>query len=87
MQSIIEEIFYGKRGQADKIEPGEEYHKLGEQSLEIYNKFYSTLTPEQKKLCDDIYSIDAAREVEDVRAHYIEGFKIGFLIAVECLTK
>lgn len=87
MHSIIEEIFYGKRGQADNIEMGEEYTKLGAEGMEIYNKFYPTLTPEQKKQFDDMFWADAGQEAECVRAHYIEGFKVGFLIAVECFTK
>lgn len=87
MQSIIEEIFYGRRGQSENIELGEEYHKLGGEGLEIYNKFYPTLTEEQKKMFDDIFWTEAGQEAENVRIHYVEGFKIGFLIAVECFTK
>lgn len=87
MQSIIEEIFYGNRGQAEHIEYGKEYEKLCEQGLEIYNKFYPTLTAEQKKQFDDILNAEAGQAAEGELAFYTEGFKIGFLIAVECFAK
>ena len=87
MHSIIEEIFYGNRGQTENLDLGEEYKRLGKESKIIYDKFYPTLTPEQKKLFDDMLWVDAGKEAECVRANYVEGFKIGFLIAVECFTK
>lgn len=87
MQSIIEDLFYGRRGLADNVDFGKEYERLGAEGLEIYNKLYPTLTPEQKKQLDDIFWSDAGQESEAVRVNYIEGFKVGFLIAVECFTK
>lgn len=87
MQSIIEEILYGNRGQIENLDYGKEYDRLSEEGLKIYDKFYPTLTKKQKKQFDNIFNVEAGQAAEAERAVYIEGFKIGFLIAVECFTK
>ena len=87
MQSIIEEIFYGNRGRTEDLDYGEEYAKLNDECAEIYGKLSSTFSEEQKKLFDDLTWAESGQQAECERANYVEGFKIGFLIAVECLTK
>lgn len=87
MQSIIEEILNGNCGQAEKMDYGEEYKRLCNKGLEIYNKFYPTLTNEQKKQFDEIYEAESGQSAEAELVFYTKGFKTGFLIAVECFMK
>lgn len=87
MYSIIEEIYYGKRGNLDNIDFGEAYKKALSESTVISEKLERGLSEREKKLLNKLIGTDAEQEEEAVKAVYIEGFKIGFNIAVECLTK
>lgn len=87
MQSIIEEIYFGNRGQSENIKFGEDYKKSAAESLEIFNKMYPTFTDGQKKLFDALQRSDGEQSAISECANFVEGFKVGFLIAVECFTK
>lgn len=87
MKSILEEIYYGNRGSSENLEFGEAYHKALSEGCEIYEKLEKSLNKRQKKLLVKLFWSDSEQEAEAVKAVYIEGFKIGFRIAVECLTE
>lgn len=87
MKSILEEIYYGNRGNAESLEFGDAYRKALTEGCEIYEKLEKGLNKKQKKLLSKLFWSDSEQEAEAVKAVYIEGFKIGFNIAVECLTK
>lgn len=86
MKSIIEEIFYGNKNHYEKIDYGEDYSKITSKYLKLCDTFCRGLTEEQKSMFNELTTLDLEGDVEAVRAHYIEGFKMGFLIAVECLS-
>ncbi len=87
MKSTIEEIFFGKRGNYEKIELGEEYWRLVSDNSELCKAFEKSLTDNQKKQFNEIIENSGGMEAEAARAHYTEGFKIGLLVAVESFTK
>lgn len=87
MKSIIEDIYYGNRGGAEDIDFGKVYFDAQSKACTLYEKMEKGLNEKKKKLLSKIFWADVEQEAEAVKAAYIEGFKIGFNIAVECLTK
>lgn len=87
MQSIIEDIYYGKRGNAEAVKMNEKYWEVSNAVAEMSKEFMKTLNEEQKKKFIELSWVVPGTEAENALSHYIEGFKIGFNIAVECLTK
>lgn len=87
MQSILEEIYYGNRGSAENIKFGKDYFDAQSRGADIWEKLEKGLNKRQKKILTKMYWSECEQEAEAVKAAYMEGFKIGFNIAVECLTK
>ncbi len=87
MKLIFEKIYYGNSGNAESLEFGDAYRKALTEGCEIYKKSEKGLNKKQKNLLSKLFWSDSEPEAEAVKAVYIEGFKIGFNIAVECLTK
>ena len=85
MKSAIKEIYNNESGYYELIKPGEEYWKKHAEYCEIYEKILEGSTEQQKKLLDELYMQGAGLESEMGETHFIEGFKLGFRFAVECL--
>lgn len=85
MKSIIEEIFYGKRANCEDIDFGKAYWKAHSKGCNCFEKLEEALNEEQKELLDALTWATGEQESEAILTFYKEGFKIGFLIAVECL--
>ena len=86
MKSIIEDIYYGKRGFVETIKPSEEYWKVHEEFGKIYDKLESQLTDEQKKTLDELYLSIGGLGAEQGLTNFKEGFKLGLLVAIEAFT-
>ena len=82
MKSVIEKIYKGETSYQD-IAVTEEWKRLAEKSLKIYERFYPSLTEEQKKQYDELYYYESGQEAEVARRFYEEGFKLGFMLAME----
>lgn len=87
MKSIIEEIFYGNRGNIESINFGEDYQNAHTKECELFEKMENVLNEKQKKMLNKIFWARCGTEAEAVKAAYTEGFKLGLSIAAECLTK
>ncbi|MDE7087784.1 MAG: hypothetical protein K2O67_06295 [Clostridia bacterium] len=87
MKSILEEIYFGNRGQFDNIDFGKAYFEAQAKYCKLFDKLEKRLNVKQKKLLNNLYWAGGEQEGEAALASYKEGFKIGFLIAVECFTK
>ena len=83
--SAIREMFYGRRGDGQLIQPNEEYHK------EI-DKIVTAMETLKEKLKDDKEGLElleilcwasSAAESAAVEQHYREGFSFGFLMGME----
>lgn len=87
MQSVIDEMFFGKRGYQNVIKDDDEYEKALKEVCELTEKINKGLNERQRKelmqLSDALGKLDA----EISLIHYREGFKAGLLIAVECFTE
>lgn len=83
MKSILEEIYYCKRGNSEVIEASEEYWKVHKKYEEIYEKLEEGLNDKQKKLLDELFVQGGGLEGEMALSHFKEGFKLGLLVAVE----
>lgn len=87
MNSIIEKLFYCNFKNLNTIECDEEYNETRAESINLSNCFIDGLTEKQKEIFEKICELDYACEALSVKQHYIEGFKLGFLIASECLKE
>lgn len=85
MKSIIEDIYYGKRGFVETIKASKEYWKVHEEFGKIYEKLESQLTDEQKNILNELYLAMGGLESEQCITNFKEGVKIGLLIAIEAL--
>ncbi len=83
MKSILEEIYYGEKGFYEKIKPSEGYLKVHKEYCQIHDKLEEGLNDEQKKILDDLFIATCGLEDKIACTHFIEGFKIGLLVAVE----
>lgn len=82
MKSAIEKIYYGET-HYENIPVTEEWKRLAAESLKVYEKFYPSLTEEQKKQFDELFDYESEQEGEIARRFYEEGFKLGFMLAME----
>ncbi|MDE5765705.1 MAG: hypothetical protein K2I17_00890 [Clostridia bacterium] len=85
MVSIIKELFFGERGQHENIITGKRYKKLCEELFEVCKELSKDFNEKQKELFEMICNMQAEIEGEAVFQNYREGFKIGLLLALECL--
>lgn len=83
MKSIIEEIYFGKRGNAEGMKPSEEYWKAHDEVSRKYEDLEKQLTEEQKKQFQELYLIMGGLESEHGISQFKEGFKVGLLVAIE----
>ena len=84
-RSIIREIFNGNRGSREIMEMTNEQRELMSKVAESYSKLIKRLDPRQQKLHKEF--IDAREEAfcDESDSIFIEGFKIGLLIGIECM--
>ena len=86
MQSILEEIYYGNRGNAESIDLGKAYRKAQSKGCDLFEKMEKGLSEKKKKLLTKLFWSGAEQEAEAIKSAYKEGFKIGLLLAFECLA-
>ena len=87
MQSVIDEMFFGKRGYANVIKGDGGYKKaLAEVSL-LTEKILQELNEKQRKDLGELSDAYCNLDAEVALIHYREGFKTGLLLAAECFTE
>ena len=82
MKSAIEKIY---RGETDSQNFGvtDEWKKLADKGMKIYEKFYAGLTEEQKHQYEEIFFYESGQEAEVALQCYEEGFKLGLQLGAE----
>jgi len=85
MKSAIDMMLDGET-HVDNIKVTDEWKRLANKALSLYNKFYPSLTDEQKKQFDELHDYDAGQTGESEIQHYKAGFKFGFLLAAEIFS-
>ncbi|MDE6868432.1 MAG: hypothetical protein K2J83_04740, partial [Clostridia bacterium] len=83
MKSMIEEIYYGRRGHNETIVNNCTYNKQLDKINKLIEEFLLTLNEKQKAAFDKIMCADMGLEAETAFTHYEEGFKIGLLLGIE----
>ena len=86
MKSVIEDIYLGRRGDTDTIEPSEEYWKVHKEVGKQYEALESQLNEEQKRMLEELYLTMGGLECEQGSTHFKEGFKLGLLVAIEAFV-
>lgn len=86
MESIIKQLFFGERGQYENIITGKRYKELFEELYEMCKELSNDFNDKQKELFEKICSKQAQIESEAIFQNYREGFKIGLILAFECLS-
>lgn len=82
MQEIIKEIY---NGNINEIEFADAYNQQNyDKEYKLYNKFYGTLTQEQKELFAAFLDLYTLNQCEFTENKYIRGFKTGLLLGIEC---
>lgn len=84
MKSIIKQIFYGNKGHYETIKLTEKYKKMLNKVIIYDEKLRRGLTNKQLHLYQQ--TNDAIEELHNVSIdnHFVEGFKLGLLIGIEC---
>ncbi len=85
MKSAIEMMLNGET-HCDNIKVTDEWKRLANKALSLYDAFYPSLTDEQKKQFDELYEYEAGQADEAETQHYKTGFKLGFLLAAEIFS-
>lgn len=83
-KSTILDIFNGVRGQRDSIKLSEKNKKILVKVNESYGELEEKLSPELLKLHQKFVETLETCFSEDIDSYFIEGFKLGLLIGVEC---
>lgn len=83
MTSIIEQIYYGNRGQGENIEMSKKYRVAAGKMADLCDNLKATLTDSQKEEFDKFCELDMEMESEAARTYFKEGFKLGILIGEE----
>lgn len=84
-KSAILQIFYGQRGDSDKIKCPPEYEECIHKAIECNKKLLEKLKdiPEALQLFSQFNDWTDRAYALEVDAYYLEGFKFGLLIGVE----
>ena len=84
-KSMILQIFSGKRGAHDQV-PVVDKDYLKEAN-EVYEKMEESLSKEQFDMLNDFIKKDGIAHCVEMDAYFLEGFKIGLRIGVECMDE
>lgn len=82
--SIIEDIYFGRRGSDVVLKTTEKTKKLMNEAIEYEDSFKKVLSAEQLSLFERYISSVIDLKVEELCVHYTEGFKLGLLVGIQC---
>ena len=85
--SPILQMYYGKRGDSDLIVCTKEYSRLADVLEKHDNAFREKIKDNEEllSLFDTVLDANADLHCESVDMHYVEGFRFGFLMALDVL--
>lgn len=82
----IERIFLNNGMLMESIKPTDKFLKKSGEADDIFKKLVEHLTNEQQNILNDYIDKLMEAEVETVDSYFIAALKLGFRLAVECLT-
>lgn len=83
MKSIIKEIFYKQRGNFERIPYSERQEQLTEKSNDLYQRIHDKLDEKTQLLLKELDDVQTEELSEESDQSFVEGFKIGLLLAFE----
>ena len=83
--NIIEELYLGNIDEVSRI-PNDEYTELSTEELKLYNELKAQLPNDLIDLLQKYTDIIYAKITNETKSRYIQGFKTGLLIAIECMN-
>lgn len=84
-KSVIKDIFYGNRGNLETIKMTKEVENLYGVFSDAYDEFVKELTPQQLAILETCMEARENVLSEEIDVFYIEGFKLGLRIGIECM--
>ena len=81
--NIIEQLYLGNIDEVSRI-PNDEYKRLSKKELELYNELKEKLPQDLIELFEQYINAFLATVENETKSRYIQGFKTGLLIAIEC---
>jgi hypothetical protein len=82
-KSVISDVFYGKIGNYQDIKPTEETKQLTDKIIECDELLRKNLSDELIVLYEKCISAIDEQNIEELRIHYVEGYKLGLLTGIE----
>ncbi len=86
-KSIIEDLYYGKRGNAEEIKVGKEYWSIMNKICETEKDMFDKFSDEQKAIHNEIAILQGGLQSEVGLASFKEGLKIGIRLGIECFIE
>ena len=84
-KTAILQMFYGQRGDCEKVKCSSKYREYANNASQYYEKLREKLKdiPEGLDLLSNFYDWTERAHCAEIDANYAEGFKFGLLIGVE----
>ena len=87
-KSVIRAIFHGNRGQMETMQAfSEAYQEAASKRCDAYDAMKEKLDPEQLELQQKFSDAQEDIWYEEVNYYFVEGFKLGVLIGIECMEE
>ena len=88
-KSVIKDIFNGFRGHYEtlRMTRTEEYQKNTEIASDAYEELKKKLSPELFELHERLTEVSEKNACNELDFHFVEGFKLGLLIGIECMEE
>lgn len=87
MKSAIEEMLFSNRGNLDSIKNSEEGERLLDEVVATDEALRAKLNPEQTELLKKFQQAIDDASFQDNIEYYKEGFRFGFLLALDVLDE
>ncbi len=86
-KSVIEDLYYCRRGNVQYIKNSEEYLKILNEVNQLYGQLVKILDEESRKVLKRLMDLNTEMEAEADLENFKEGLKIGILLGGECFGK
>ena len=83
--NIIDVFYLGNIDEVSRI-PNNEYAELSTEELKLYNELKDKLPNALIYLFQKYTDIIYAKNTNETKSRYIQGFKTGLLLAIECMN-
>ena len=86
-ESVIKDIFHGFMGHIETMQMPKEHFKNGKKLCDIQEELQGTFSPAMWELHRRLVDLFEENYTEEVDFYFVEGFKLGLLMGIECPEK